>query len=138
MRKCRRIAMTALLVAAVLMAAQPWLSALAHVLRQASDAAALGELIICTAHGATLLPNAAGGDPGLQPDGDSPAKAPDCPFCALGCNGAVKVLPAATTPQQWPPVPSASAGDGQDVDFLVTLTTLRLVTAPPRAPPHAA
>jgi Protein of unknown function (DUF2946) len=130
--------MTALLVAAVLMAAQPWLSALAHVLRQASDAAAFGELIICTAHGATLLSDAADGDPGSQPDRESPAKASDCPFCALGCNGAAKVLPAATPPQQWPPVPLASAGDGQGADFLVAHRTLRLVTAPPRAPPHTA
>src|SRR5262249_9219671 len=119
--------------------AQPLVSALAHLLRPAVDAAALEGLVICTAHGAALLPDAGSGDPSSQPDqAPVPAKAPDCAFCALCCDGAAKVLPARVAVVHVRPMPLANAGGGQGAVAHVPRRSLRLVTSPPRAPPRAA
>lgn len=149
MRKGGRRAVTTLLVAAVLMAAQPWMSALVPMLRSAIDADALGPMVICTAHGAALLPDASAGggeapahDPASLPE-PAQKKVPDCPYCALGsgggCGGEVaKIAVALAASQQAPALAKARDAAGPRDAALRPRPLLRLVTSPPRAPPHHA
>ena len=132
MRKGTRFAIGISLLAALLMAAQPLIVALNLAVRSLTDASELGALVICTTHGAVTLPV----EPGTEKK--TPAqKAPDCPFCALGCNGgASKALSAVTVPEAAPARYFVKIIADIFAAYDVPQPRLRLVTAPPRGPPQ--
>jgi Protein of unknown function (DUF2946) len=131
MRKGMRFAISISLLAALLMAAQPLIVALNLTVQSLADASELGALVICTTHGTVTLSDEAGAQK------KSPAqKVPDCPFCALGCNGgASKALLRVTAPEAVPIRYFVETNAGIFAAHDVPRPRLRLVSAPPRAPP---
>ena len=133
MRRGRRLVVAVVLLAALLMAAQPLIVALSQSLRAIADAAELSSVVICTDHGAVTLSDEAG-------DGKGPParKPPDCPLCVLGCGAAnPKVLLVGATSEPLL-TPNAVEVIAPAFDFhQASQPLLRLVTSPPRAPPRA-
>jgi hypothetical protein len=131
MRKGTRFAIGVSLLAALLVAAQPLIVAHNLTLQALQGAPDLGALVICTSHGVVTLSDEAGAAK------KAPAqKAPDCPFCALGCNaGASKAFLALTVLQTAPTryFVNSVAGIFAAHD---APRPLRLVTASPRGPPQ--
>jgi Protein of unknown function (DUF2946) len=130
MRRGRRLAVAVSLLAALLMAAQPLISALSQTWAIANDAA-LTSVVICTAHGAVTLSDEADG--GKGPPAQKP---PNCPVCVLGCGVATpKALLAGGISE--PLLTNTDEVLRPAFDFhQASGPLLRLVTAPPRAPPH--
>jgi hypothetical protein len=137
MLTCRScVARLLLLAAAFLMAAQPYAIALSRTLRAAEGSTDGAPLVICTAHGAVTLPDAADG---MGPPAPLGPKAPDCPYCALGCGhcGPTNLLWATGTQDpspRWTLVVITPAPMGVEAPQ----EPLRLLTSPPRAPPSLA
>jgi hypothetical protein len=122
------VASVLLLAAALLMAVQPFVLAL--TLQAAEVPSDWGTVVICTEHGAVTLPDGADRrDPAAPPA----QKAPDCPYCALGCNAAAKLVLAGSTPEL---SPTRNFVDVISDPILVDAPhpPLRLLTSPPRAP----
>jgi hypothetical protein len=135
MSRGRRFVARVLLLAAVLMAAQPLVLGLSLALATSANATDWGPIVICTGHGPVTLSQ--GGDGGAPlPRGQG---VPDCPYCALGCNfGLTKVLPAASALQISLAWGVASSVPAPIAVIDVPRRILRLLTSPPRAPPHHA
>ena len=134
MSKGRSFVPGVLLLAAVLMAAQPLTIALGLTFRSAGSTLDGQSIVICSAHGAVTVP----GEDGAK--GQAPAPAhnnPDCLYCALGC-GSSKVSLVGS-----PPAARLSVGlvillnqpiAAEDVPRSI----LRLLTSPSRGPPLSA
>jgi hypothetical protein len=130
MRRGRRLAVAVSLLAALLMAAQPLIFALSQTWAIA-NAAELASIVICTAHGAVTLSDEADG--GKRPPAQNP---PNCPLCVLGCGAATPkaLLPGGISE---PLLTNTDEVLRPAFDFRqASGPLLRLVTAPPRAPPH--
>jgi Protein of unknown function (DUF2946) len=136
MQRVRSVFAKILLLAAA--AIQPLAFALGLALavaQTATDASALGPVVICSAHGAVVLPDASD-DQHQAPPGH---KTPDCPYCTLACQGAsLKALLASPAPAWLLPWGRLERIDDRTEDPWVTPRLLRLVTSPPRAPPSLA
>jgi Protein of unknown function (DUF2946) len=119
------------LLAALLLAAQPLIFALSQTLWSNANATELASVVICTAHGAVTLSDEADGGKGPPAQ-----KLPDCPLCVLGCGAATpKALLAAGISE--PLLTNTVEVLQPAFDFRqASGPRLRLVTAPPRAPPH--
>jgi hypothetical protein len=132
-----RSAVTKVLVLAAA-AIQPLAFALSLALavgQAATDASALGPLVICTAHGA-VVSSEAPDDQKPSPPGQKP---PDCTYCTLACQGAsLKALLASGVPVGHLPRGRLDLIDERIEAAGVTPPLLRLVTSPPRAPPPLA
>jgi hypothetical protein len=129
-RRRSSVARVLLLAAALLMAVQPFVLAL--TLQAAEVPSDWGTVVICTEHGAVTLPDGADrGDPAAPPA----QKAPECPYCALGCNwGLAKLVLTASAAS--PPLPLGFVEVVIDPFFVdAPRKLLRLLTSPPRAPP---
>ena len=136
MQQRRRFALTTAFLAAVLMAAQPWIAALNLTLVAPADASELVQIVICTAHGAAILSQEGAAEQGAPTPRQ---KAPDCPFCAVGCGGGnAKVLLARTTTAPSPAYEPVAVIDGAIAVDHVPRVHWRLLTSPPRGPPRAA
>ena len=129
------IARVLLLAAALMMAVQPIAAALSLSSQAANGASEWGSIVICTAHGAVTLPDEADARSPAVPPGQN---APDCPYCALGCNGgpAQLVLPLGT-PELFPPWNIVELVS-DPIQYDAPRQLLRLLTSPPRAPPSLA
>jgi hypothetical protein len=136
MRKRRSfVARVLLLAAALVMAVQPFALALSLRLQAAESASDWGPIVICTAHGTVTLPDGAGVRSPAAPSGQ---KAPECPYCALGCNGGpAKFVLAAGTPELFPPWNFVEV-ISDPIQFDAPRQLLRLLTSPARAPPSHA
>ena len=133
MRRCRRrrLAVAVSLLAALLMATQRLIFARSQTLWAIANATDRDSVIICTAHGAVTLSDEADGGKG------PPAQKPtDCPLCVLGCGAATpKALLAGGISE--PLLTNTVEVLRPAFDFhQASGPLLRLVTAPPRAPPH--
>jgi hypothetical protein len=136
MRKGRSfVARVLLLAAALVMAVQPFALALSLRLEAAESASDWGAIVICTAHGAVTLPDGADARSPAVPPGQ---KAPDCPYCALGCNGGpAQFVLAAGTPELFPPWNIVEL-ISDPIQYDAPRQLLRILTSPPRAPPSHA
>ena len=130
------VARALLLAAAFLMAAQPVVFALSLTLQAAEDASGWGPIVICTAHGVVTLSEEADGGGSTPPPGQ---KAPNCPYCALGCNGGLaEALMEGSTPELCLPWGIVEVIEGRIEFDDAPRQLLRLLTYPPRAPPSVA
>lgn len=137
MQRVRSVVAKILLLAAA--AVQPLAFALSLTLavgHAATDASALGPLVICTAHGAAVSSQSSDEQKPAPPPGQKP---PDCTYCTVVCQGAsLKALPASGVPVWHLPQRRLDLVDDRTEDPGVTPRLLRLVTSPPRAPPSLA
>jgi hypothetical protein len=96
MQRVRSVFGKILLLAAA--AIQPLAVALSLALavgQTATEASAMGPVVICSAHGAVVLPDASDDQKSALPPGQ---KARDCPYCTLACQGASLKALAASHP----------------------------------------
>jgi Protein of unknown function (DUF2946) len=128
----RFLARLVLLSVAFLMAVQPIALAYSQTQQQAKVATDWDPIVICTAHGAVTLT-----DDGGLPRPPS-QKAPDCPYCTLGCNaGLAKVLLPRSAAEPRPPL-RFTVAIRDPVLFDAPRQLMRLLTSPARAPPSQA
>jgi hypothetical protein len=120
------------LLAALLTATQPLIFALSQTLWAIANATELASVVICTAHGAVTPSDEPGGG-----NGPPAQKLPDCPLCVLGCGAATPKALLASGISEPLLTPNTVEVLQPAFDFhQASGPLLRLVTAPPRAPPH--